>query len=63
MTIASSNKPKRTPVNGVAAKPKASAALTPKEFKAVAMTCATRGKANDALKAYIASGNARRKAS
>tara|TARA_R110000868_G_scaffold73789_1_gene213599 strand:- start:954 stop:1127 length:174 start_codon:yes stop_codon:yes gene_type:complete len=42
-------------------KPKASA-LTGKELKAVAARCATAGKANPALKAYIAAGKSRLKA-
>tara|TARA_R110000796_G_scaffold123164_1_gene237455 strand:+ start:1939 stop:2112 length:174 start_codon:yes stop_codon:yes gene_type:complete len=42
-------------------KPKASA-LTGRELKAVVARCATAGKANPALKAYIAAGKSQLKA-
>ena len=62
MAAVKAKNPSRAPTKPRLAKPKSSAALAPKELKAVAARCATPRKANSALKAYIAAGRSAVKA-
>ncbi|WP_139068760.1 hypothetical protein [Hyphomonas sp. ND6WE1B] len=63
MATVKSKSSARAPAKERLAKPKSSAALAPKELRAVAAHCATPRKANSALKAYIAAGRSAKKAS